>query len=59
MALKCQEMAENCKFCSVFCLLVNCKCSNDCDSVIILLNFLLNLYLQRAVQVGVRPVQHG
>lgn len=59
VALKCQEMAENCKFCSVFCLFVNCKCSNYCDLVIILLNFLVNLCLQHAVQVGARPVQHG
>lgn len=42
VALKCQAMAENCKFCSVFCLYVVGKCSSDCDLVIILLNLLLN-----------------
>lgn len=42
VALKCQAMAENCKFCSVFCLYMVGKCGSDCDLVMILLNLLLN-----------------
>lgn len=31
VALKCQAMAENCKFCSIFCFCVGGECSNICD----------------------------
>lgn len=31
VALKCQAMAENCKFCSVFCFCVGGECNNICD----------------------------
>lgn len=33
VALKCQAMAENCEFCSIFCLYVDGEC-NNCENVV-------------------------
>lgn len=35
VALKCQAMAENCKFCSVFCLYMDGDCNNcGCENAV-------------------------
>lgn len=59
MALKCQAMAENCKFCSVFCLYVDGECNKNSDSVKILLNLLLNYQACSMLHREVLRVQRG
>lgn len=59
VALKCQAMAENCKFCSIFCLCVDGECNNnrDCENIVELAFKLSDL--QYAAQGSAKPVQRG